>query len=253
MPYIIDRPNPEREFINDRITALEYIERIAMRKVKPEHFRWIKTELSYPSFDDFTFGFMNQIFSVLVLRANERGMLLNTPPRIEALRRECGRNNLIPCVFPINDRTGKPFFSGEWNLINPFTGKKVYPESISSNELVEMSDWELRNWAVQIVWDYLEKEGFERFSFCDAPEVDPQIWFRDKEGFECWLEVLYAPYPVDTQSLKFSFENWPDAVLSHRGYSAKVGFADTELTGKLFRNQGAMVNFRGIEHIYTPA
>ena len=260
MPYMIDRPDPDEQFINDRELALKYIDKISLKSEgltgfftkKHKNFRWIKTEPSYPSFEDFTFGFRNQIFPVLVIRANERGMLLNPPPRIEALRRECSRNNLIPCVFPIFYRTGQPFFNGEWNLINPFTGKKIDPVKMSSNEPVEISDWELRNWAVKVVWDYLKQEGLERLSFCDAPEIDPQIWFRDKDGKECWLEVLYAPYPVDTQSLNFSFANWPDQVLSHRGYCAKVGFADNELTGRLYRNQGAFINFRGIQQVHTP-
>lgn len=31
MPYIIDRPEPERQFINDRAMALEYTERNALK------------------------------------------------------------------------------------------------------------------------------------------------------------------------------------------------------------------------------
>ena len=255
MSFLIDRSDPGRQFIEDRMTALNYLDKIALKLEggTHEYFRWIKTEPSYPAFEDFTFGFGNQIFPVLVLRANEQGRLLNVPPRIEALRRESEANSLIPCVFPILDRTGKPFFSGRWNLINPFTGKQVDPVAESSDDLVEISDWELRNWAVQIVYDSLEKDGLEKLSYCDAPGIDPQIWFRDKAGHECWLEVLYAPYPADIQSLTFSYSEWPEQVLSHEGYVARVGFADSEGMPVLCRTRGAFVNFRGIEHIYSPA
>lgn len=257
--YIIDRPDAEQQFIQDRYNAIQYIDRFALKiegspsanTVMHKYLRWVKTEPSYPAFEDFTFSLRNQVFPVLVLRADDRGKLLNPPPRIEALRRESENNNLIPCVFPIRDRTGRPFFPDTWNLINPFTGKRIDPIAISSDSPVKVSDWELRNWAVNIVWKYLDSEGLEGLSFCDAPEINPQIWFRDKEGKECWLEVLYALYPTDTQKLTFSYDSWPDAVMSHDGYAARVGFAGAEDMSRLYRTQPANVNFRGIEKIYS--
>ena len=232
MAYVIDRPEPGRQYFRDRENAIRYLDRIAMKveglsytdATEHKYLRWIKIEPSYPSFDDFTFGFMNQVFSVLVLRADDNGRLLNPPSRIEALRREAKRNNLIPCVFPINDRTGNPSLYGTWNLFNPFTGKIVDPLAISSDELVELSDWEIRNWAVSFVWNSinLNDESTERLSYCDVLDIYPQIWFRDKSGKECWIEVLYAVYPADVKELTFSWEGWPQEVMSHNGYVAKV-------------------------------
>lgn len=259
MAYIIDRPDPGQQFFNDRMNAIEYIDKIAMRfegtsqnnVTVHKYLRWIKTEPSYPAFEDFTFSFRNQVFPVLVLRTNEKGRLLNPPPIIEALRKEAARNNLVPCVFPVLDRTGRPFFYGEWNLINPFTGKKVDPIALSSDAPVEVSDWELRNWSVNIVWNYLKGEGYERLSYCDAPEIDPQIWFRDKSGRECWIEVLYALYPKDVNKMTFSYDSWPGQVINHDGYVAQVGFAGAEDMSILYRTEPADVNFRGIEKVYT--
>ncbi|MBR0257212.1 MAG: hypothetical protein IJQ58_05695 [Synergistaceae bacterium] len=254
MPYIIGRSDPERQFLNDRAMALAYTEKNALKSegissFTGEHkfFRWIKTELSYPSFDDFTFGYKNQIFSVMVLRATEKGILINPRPRIEALRRECSSNNLIPCVFPVHCVTGKPFFPGTWNLVDPFAKKAVDPAAMSSDDDIEMSDWELRNWAVQVVYEHLKREGLERLSFSDAPGIDPQIWFRDSDGKECWLEVLYARYPDDAENMSFSCSGWPCEVLCHNGYIARVGFAGAEDMSRLFRTKGAYVKFRGIE------
>ena len=95
MAYIIDRPDTEQQFIQDRFMALQYLDKFALKvedlsagnKVTHKYLNWIKTEPSYPAFEDFTFSFRNQVFPVLVLRADDRGRLLNPPPRIEALRR----------------------------------------------------------------------------------------------------------------------------------------------------------------------
>lgn len=106
---------------------------------------------------------------------------------------------------------------------------------------------------MKIVYDSLEDESLEKLSYCDASEIDPQIWFRDKSGRECWLKVLYAAYPEDVYSLKFSYDGWHEQALAHEGYLARVGFMDADGRGKLYRTKGANVNFRGIEHIYFPS
>ena len=259
MAYIIDRSDPGRQYIEDRMMALQYLDKFARKlegstihnTITHKYLRWIKTEPSYPAFEDFTFSLRNQVFPVLVLRADDRGRLLNPPPRIEALRQESENNNLIPCVFPIRERTGRPFFPDTWNLINPFTGKRIDPIAISSDDPVEVSDWELRNWSINIVSGYLKKEGLERLSFSDAPGIDPQMWFRDKGGRECWIEVLYSVYPSDGKELTFSYDNWPDEVMRHDGYAARVSFAGAEDMSKLYRTQPADVNFRGLEKVYS--
>ena len=259
MAYMIDRPDPGRQYIEDRMNALQYLDKTALKleggpaknSITHKYLRWVKTEPSYPAFEDFTFAFRNQVFPVLVLRADDKGRLLNPPARLEALRRESERNNLVPCVFPIRDKTGRPFFPGTWNLINPFTGEKIDPFAVSSDSPVEISDWELRNWAVNIVWQYLDREGLEKLSYCDAPGIYPQIWFRDKDGKACWIDVLYGVYPTDIERLEVPYSKCPDEILGYDGYIARVGFAGAEDMSRLYRTQPANVNFRGITQIHT--
>ena len=250
MAYMVDRPDPSGQFLEDRFNALKYIDNFR-QKFTDGNFGWIKTELSYPGFDDFTFSYMCSIYSVMVLRATDTGRLLNVPPRIDALREEASRNNLVPCVFPINDRTGRPFFKNSWNLVNPFTGKRVTPDTDSSNELTELSQCELLNWAVNIVMDYIDKQGLKLDSFCDAPGIEPQIWFQDKNNSHCWVKVFPCVYPDDGKGLSFDLTNYnhPE-LLNHDGYTAKVSFMPMNAP-KLYRTHPADVNFRGLELIHT--
>ena len=257
---ILDRPNPSRQFIEDRQRAMLYIQSKFNKFYDPslnecENFRWIKTELSYPSFDDFTFAYRNKIFSVLVERAESIGgkkVSFGNNQRVRTLLYECENNNLTPCIYPvINNNEGGYVFLGEWNLINAVNNKILNPIDEASNELIEVSNWELQNWAVQIVSDYIFNKGLKLLSYCDVLGIEPNIWFEDENKNQCWVEVLYTKYPDNDKS--FSFKNWPPEVLKHNGYKAVVSFASANnLSGKIYRAKAAHVNFRGIEHIYTP-
>jgi len=257
---ILDRPEPSQKFLEDRRYAMLYIQKKMNKFDTPiddemQEFRWIKTELSYPSFDDFTFAYRNKIFSVLVERAKEtenNKFSFGNERRVKTLTHECKNNNLTPCIFPIiENNEGGYIFYGEWNLINAITKKFVAPITEASDELIEVSDWELQNWAVQIVADNIYNQGLKLFSYCDVLGIEPNIWFENAEGKTCWVEVLFTKYP--NKDKPFSFKNWPSEVLKHDGYKAIVSFANAEnFSEKIYRAQAADVNFKGIEYIYSP-
>ena len=272
---ILDRPNFTEQFFIDRRDAMLHINEIfdqfnSALDNKREGFLWIKTALSYPSFDDFTFAYRNKIFSVIVERAERtenNKFAFGNAQRVFTLLRECKNNNLVPCVYPvIENKDGSRIFYGRpimncrngkhvpssWNLIRADSKTFVDPISEASDELIEVSDWELQNWSVQIVSDYLYKEGFKRLSYCDMLGIEPHIWFENSNGARCWIEVLYAKYP-DTDKT-FSFTNWPYEVLKYDGYKAVVSFANINIDKpyeKLYRAQGADVNFRGITLVHS--
>ena len=264
---ILDRPEPSKRFIEERQQAMRHIQRIfdnlnASLKDESKGFRWVKTELSYSGFDDFTFAYRNKIFSVLVEIAdiiNGKASFGNEQ-RVRTLIYECKKNNLIPCIYPVikNKRGGYAFLGdiieglapwGCWNLINAVTKKFVDPIAEASDELIKVSEWEFQNLAVSIVLNYLHDKGLKLLSYCDLLSIEPNIWFKDNNGKMCWVEVLYALYPDNDKS--FSWKNWPDEVLKHDGYKAVVSFANADnLSGKIYRSQGTFVNFRGIKHVY---
>ena len=68
MSYKIDPQNPSKEFLRARneagVCLQEQFKKFAGR-VEPQHdFRWIKADLTWPSFDHLTFAYKNQVFSV---------------------------------------------------------------------------------------------------------------------------------------------------------------------------------------------
>jgi hypothetical protein len=56
-----------------------------------------------------------------------------------------------------------------------------------------MTEWELQDFAVQIVRDHLEKQGRKLMSWQGNRSVDPSIWFVDDRGSE-WV-VVRVGYP----------------------------------------------------------
>lgn len=254
-PYLIDRPDPDEQFIKDWRMAGGHIDEMMSRHEerlpKGDVFRWIKAKPSWPSFDDMSFTFRDKVFCVQVRRRPAAyGLALWRDGRADALIRECRANDLVPCVFPIDMQTERPLEEDGWNLVDAVTGRPVDPIAMSSGALVEVSPWELMNWAVQVVSDHIGKKGLKLLSFSDAPGVDPQIWFEDADGERCWAKVIPAVYPATGEEETPSFDRWPKEVLSYGGFVARVAFMNAGDEGskeKIYRSRPAYVRFLGIE------
>ena len=255
-----------------------------------EKFRWIKTELTYPAFDNFTFAFGNQIFPVFVEIVQDGRSLLETRER-ERLVEAAKDNHLVPCLWKMNvtslkpsvaDRIlgrnrpyGNPFNMAptnpmSWNLWHAETGKSLDPVSFATNERIEMSEWELRNFAIGIARQEVEKKNWKVSSFCDVLQIDPQIWFEDDKGRMCWCIVRFVRNPDNDDFHKWvGYENKDPRLKPYDGFYAGVGAApggvacfDREgesiplserFSGKapLWRGESMFVRFNGLKRIYV--
>lgn len=72
----------------------------ADKKTHFERYNWIKTELTSPSFEDFTFSYKNAIFPVVVDVVIDGKSLLR-PELKDRLCNQSTENDLIPCVFEV--------------------------------------------------------------------------------------------------------------------------------------------------------
>lgn len=236
---LIDRPNPQKEFLENRKEALghvfhsmnRYHERYPNDRTR---FGWIKHDVTSPNFEDFVFSCGNKVFPVVVEKAdmiNGNQIVFGKTDRVELLLNVCDENNLTPCVFPIIRRNGKPFFLGAgsqgvaWNLINPITGKFINPPDEATDELIEISDWELQDWAIKLTMDKLKSDGFEILSYVSMPSVEPHIWFKNRHGNPCWVEVVATKC---SSGIGFSMEHFPNQVVSYDGYFSQIDFAADE-------------------------
>ena len=77
--YLIDRPEPSEIFLRARhIAGSQLQDQFNANNQKSvnssyDGFKWIKAELTYPSFDNLTFDFKNSIFSVVIELIDDKG------------------------------------------------------------------------------------------------------------------------------------------------------------------------------------
>jgi hypothetical protein len=229
--YEIPRPQPTAEFLQARNIAGAVLEQYFKKlggKLKPSlDYRWIKADLTWPSFDHLTFAYGNQIFSVLVEVIDGEDSHLSEQ-ECQRCFVECAKNNLIPCVFQVSLRDMKPLREG-WNLLALETGLPIAPHDLVTDERIEMSEWELRNMAIQIVRDSVGQSSGKVLSFTDILGIDPQVWFEDKTGTRAWVIVRHYSVLSGDEAQEFvGIEKQHPQLVAFDGYFAAVSMASSE-------------------------
>lgn len=247
--YTIDRPQESELFLNARNVMGRFIQQKMYENGGFDNgFAWLRKELTSPSFDDMNFSYKNKVFSLLV-ELKDNGANILPESRKKIFQEVCSKNDLIPCIFPIDVKQLKPL-GKNWNLYHLITNEPIDPIIIASDEKVPMSEWEYNNFAIFQVMQYLNKQGLKIHSFCDAPDITPQIWFQDKEGKTAWIIVKYVMYPTRAQEIIIdNVEQVASTVPNYDGYIARIAFMPM-VEGDCYRKSGFYVSFNGLEKVY---
>lgn len=272
MGYEIDRTSPSPQFLNARnvagCTLQEQFKKFGGKVEDPKDFRWVKAELTWPSFDHLTFAYGNRVFSVLV-DALQGGRTAISRQAMERLLDATRENNLVPCIFPVNTETMTPA-SGGWNLFDAIDRTPVDPGAFDMSKQIVMSEWELRNFVIQIVWNSIIQEGAsEILSFTDVLGVDPQIWFQDSQGNRAWVIARHFSQVTGREWEEYvGLEKSNHQLMPFDGYFAAFALASSEpllldvegnlippsqrFTGKapLYRGDGFHIKFDGLKRIH---
>jgi len=258
----IEHPEESREYLEARSIAGRQLQSnfVDNENHWGKGFHWVKAELTSPSSDDLTFGYKNQVFSVLIdfvkpVKCLFKHMTLEslTPQkRLNNFLTVARENNLVPCLFPIYRDGLKPLTTTRWNLLHAKTHEWIHPETIASDERTPMSKWELNNFAIQVVRQYIEKDGDKILSFCDVLGVEPQVWFENKKGERCWVVVKHITNSVDNDYHKWiGLENISSTLKDYDGFFASVEFSNAEdFSTTLYRGEGAVIKFDGLQRIF---
>jgi hypothetical protein len=222
---------------------------------------WLKASLIPPFLEHLSFRLGNQLFFVRVEDVDNE---VQSPGTIEGLLSVADGCKGHACVMYMK-RTGD-----EWNCVMPFWGlldarteKPIDPVALITDEKVVMTDWELQDFAVQVVRDSLKSDGKEIMSWQSNPNIDPSIWFLGSTGPE-WIVVRTARWPEREAVVPSNVEEIAEqcASIGKVGHFAAVSAANTndpfDPTAKesgnyipLFRGEGLEVGYKGLKVIHT--
>ena len=157
----------------------------------------------------------------------------------------------------------RPLLPG-WGLLDPNTQQMINPAELISEDKIVMTDWELHDFAVQVVRQNLEGQGKKILTWQSNPSVDPSIWFEGDLGPE-WVVVREVRYPESDAALP---ENMVDIInhcskMSAYGHFASVAFfnLDDPVDPKaaengnflpLYRGYGANIRYEGLKPVSAP-
>ena len=220
---------------------------------------WLKATLVPPFLEHLSFRLGNQLFFIQIEDEDGRLDVPGSPDGLMAIAEGC---NGHACLMPMKKQGGRwQTTAPGWGLIDAETRRAIDPISFVSDEKIEMTDWELQDFAVQVVRDDLKKAGRELMSWNGNPAVLPSIWFVGDQGPE-WVIVQAYRFPDEDGGLPENIEEIKAQLskASAKGNFAAVGVADmTEMFSMdnidsdempaIYRGHGLNVTYEGLRSI----
>jgi hypothetical protein len=251
--YNIEMQEMSREFLECWQSAGKHLS----NQVQGGMQSWLRAHPYPPFLEHLSFRLGNQLFFVRIEDVDGK---VQGPGSLRGLIAVAEGSGGHACLLPMK----KKLFGGGWvpdkngwGLIDAKTMNSVDPISLVTDKKIEMTPWERHDMAVQIVRDYIGKQGFDLMSWQGNPEVDPAIWFVGASKGPEWVVVRAVKFPNNHASRP---SNWKDIAnqcsqLSKVGHFASVALVSTEQPFQsqdeqpvpLWRGFGMSVRFTGLE------
>jgi hypothetical protein len=222
---------------------------------------WLKASLTPPFLEHLSFRIGNQLFYVRIVDVNGRVNGPGNPSGFARIAKECQGHALLMPMEATEDGW-EPAELG-WGLIDPESNLSVNPLDLVTEEKIEVTEWELLDFGVQVVRDHILKNlNLEIMSTLADPGVDPSIWFVGPDGPE-WVVVRVARYPSPQAAMPNNIGDISTSCARTGvvGHFASVVFAndkeayDPDHGGvgmKLWRGHPVVIlNFQGLEKIFV--
>jgi hypothetical protein len=119
---------------------------------------WLKVTPYPPFLEHLSFRLGNQVFFV---RVEDVDRQINGPGSLNGLHMIAKGWAGQACILPMKRELlgdWRTVHTG-WGLLDANTGKPINPIELVSDEKIEMTQWEIQDFAVQVVRSQIEKEG----------------------------------------------------------------------------------------------
>ena len=222
--------------------------------------KFFRANLTPPILEHLSFILGNQIFFVHVRPLDPN---VAPPSPLASCIHAAELANGMPCVLRLKRQTDDrwtPVDPG-WGLRHAESGAVVDPVALISDEKIEISDWELQDFCVQVVRDKISDGGGTILSWNSNPEVTPNLFFVDEQEKQHFVIVCCARYPhspikpANVKAIKDSVSS-----VTKSGYLAQVSVASAEdpydpeakINGNflpLYRGHPFHIAYKGLEVI----
>lgn len=214
---------------------------------------WLRADLNSRLAEHLSFRLGNQLIFVYLQVAGG----VQSPSSKQLFLTACKEATALAAVMPMEPvgRTFQPAYGG-WGLRDALTQAAIDPPSLVSDAKIEMSDWEVHDFAIQIVTSQIESAGNTVLSKQPSPHIDPSIWFKDRQG-PAFVVVRSGRFPLSDMPKPDNISEIAAscARLSRRGFFASVTAANAEQQTAsssrgsipLFRGHGLIARFAGLE------
>ena len=223
-------------------------------QVQGELKSWLRSHINPPFLEHLSFRLGNQLFYIRIQDVDDE---LEIPGSLKGLLSIANGSQGHACLMPMKKIAGNwTCATSGWGLVSVETATSINPVDLISDEPIEMTDWELQDFAVQVVRKNLESEGKQLMSWQGNPGVDPSIWFVGDDGPE-WIVVRAFRHGLIKASKP---NNWEEIVSRLKNTGSSGNYAEVtcaspddvfDPTGdnaaKLFRGQGLHVRYVGLE------
>ena len=226
-------------------------------QTKDSKLSWLKANLTPPFLEHLSFRLGNQLFFIYIEDIEGKVIGPGNSNGFKIIAKGC---NGHACRMPMrfNGSTWETEIEG-WGLIDDSTDRVIDPFSLVSDEKFEMTEWELHDFAVEVVSDYItQKLNKEIISICGNPGINPSIWFVNDGNPEA-VVVRAVKYPEMDAKPPENIEDIIKACtkMGRLRYFASVAAANTNDTFDpeipplpLWRGHGMHVRFTGLEELH---
>lgn len=221
-----------------------------------ENQTWINAKFGGTT-EHFSFRLGNQLFLVRLEMMTEGKDFPFSKEDVQALADECnGQALLMPMEF--SQDGWRPVHPG-WGTLSMKTGELIEPTELVTDELVEISDWEVQNFACQIACTQLQQAGHKISPWGTYAEVDPSIFLEVENGSECVIvrgirhgaEKLSKPWNLEKFANEQKAKGRGGHFVSVTVCNADQGFVDnnTKQILPIYRGHAMHVSYSGMQHI----
>lgn len=183
---------PTQEITSDFAAMWRAAARHVNAQLQGASHAWLRLRLESPMLEHLSIRLGNQLFFIRLEDVDE---VVQGPASRGGLLTIADACHGHPCVMRMRHSTeGWRTASPGWGLVDARTGALVNPPALVTDALIEMTDWEVQEFAVDVVRDSLEREGREVWSSQGSPQVNPALWFTGDHGPE-WVVVRAVRHP----------------------------------------------------------